>query len=338
MNFQAMLRPVPRTAAFRSTDEYLVWCGSLIEHEGRYYLLYSRWPRSQGHFAWVTCSEIACAVSDDPLGPFEDLGVVLAGRGGDRWDASTVHNPTVVRANGKYYLYYMGNRGPASYTAKPSGEHPEWWAYRNNQRVGVAEADHPAGPWRRFDKPILDVSPGSFDHLVTSNPTVAQGDDGRMYMVYKAVGDGPMPKGGAVICGVAVADDPLGPFVKMPEPIMVNPDNGWSVEDPFIWRQNGRFYALVKDFQGYFTGRGVGTVALFESLDGVGWAPAAEPFAFAREICWEDGETERLDCLERPQLLFREGKPAVLACAASPLGDPSREQSFIVFIPLKATE
>ncbi|WJH33564.1 glycoside hydrolase family protein [Paenibacillus sp. CC-CFT747] len=255
MDFNGMMKPVPRTAVFRM-DDYLVWCGSMVEHDGKYYLFFSRWPKAKGHYAWVTCSEVAYAVADHPLGPYTYEGMALAGSGGGNWDAATIHNPTVVPINGKYYMYYMGTKGPASYQTKPTMNDPEWWEYRNNQRVGVAVADHPAGPWQRFDKPCVDVTPGSFDHLATNNPSVAQGPDGRIYMVYKAVGDGPMPKGGGVICGVAVADDPAGPFEKMPEPIMVNPEEGWSVEDPFIWVQDGRFYALVKDFQGYFTKRG----------------------------------------------------------------------------------
>jgi len=211
-------------------------------------------------------------------------------------------------------------------------EDPNWWEYRNNQRVGVAVAEHPSGPWKRFEKPVVDVTRGSFDHLMTSNPTAAKGPDGRIYMVYKAVGDGVMPKGGAVICGIAIAEDPLGPFVKQPEPIMVNPEEGWSVEDPYIWYQEFRFYALVKDFQGYFTKRGKSTVALFESPEGIHWEPAENPFAFDRSIQWEDGEVQKFVCLERPQLWLKDGIPAVLFCAAAV--DESKTISFNVHIPL----
>lgn len=336
MDFHRLLMPVPESAVFRM-EGYHVWCGSMIEgNDGLYYLLFSRWPEHLGHAAWVTHSEVAVAVADRPLGPYTFRGVALRGGGEGAWDADVVHNPTVIKADGRYYMYYMGTKGPHVYeTTKPSFDDSAWWEYRNNQRVGVAVADHPAGPWRRFDRPCIDVVPGSFDHLMTSNPSVAQGADGQIYMVYKAVGDGPMPRGGAVICGVAVAEHPLGPFRKQPEPIMVNPEEGWSVEDPFIWYQDDRFYALAKDFQGYFTGKGKGSVALFESMDGICWQAAACPFAFDKEIVWQNGAVQRMEALERPQIWMKDGKPAVLFCAAAAEGDRKRDHAFNVHIPLR---
>ena len=147
LNFNKILLPVPRTAIFKMNGWY-VWCGTIAKtDDGLYHLLFSRWPESEGFDAWVTHSEIAHAVSGSPLGSFEFTGVVFPGRG-TGWDADVTHNPTIIEADGKYYLYYMGTRGPGG-----------WWDYRNNQRIGVAVADHPAGPWNRFDYPVIDVSP-----------------------------------------------------------------------------------------------------------------------------------------------------------------------------------
>lgn len=321
INFNGLIKPVPRTAVFKLKD-YIVWCGTMTQHDdGLYYLLFSRWPKTLGHNAWVTHSEVGYAVSKNPLGPYEFKGIALKGSGGENWDADVIHNPTVIKVRGKYYMYYMGNKGNG-----------EYWNHRNNQRVGVAVAEHPAGPWKRFDRPVIDVTEGSFDHLLTSNPTAAATPDGKILMVYKAVGDGILPKGGRVICGVAISDDPLGPFVKQTKPIMVNPENEWSVEDPYIWHQEDRYYSLVKDFQGYFTKRGKGTVALFESLDGIDWFPSENPFAFGLEIKWENGEVEKVKRLERPQLWIENGKPKVLFCAAT--NDSTGIDSFNVHIPL----
>lgn len=336
MNFRKLMKPVPGKSVFKM-EGYHVWCGTMVDGtDGLYYLYFSRWPAEFGHRAWLTHSEVAYAISDNPTGPFEFKGIALKGSGGDNWDADMIHNPTVIKVNGKYYMYYTGNRGNSDLLNQPVVTEADWWEYRNNQRVGVAVADHPAGPWKRFDKPVIDVTPCSYDHLMTSNPTAAQGQDGKIYLVYKAVGDGPMPKGGAVICGVAVSDNPLGPFVKQPEPIMVNPEEDWSVEDPFIWWQDNQFYALVKDFQGYFTMKGKNTVALFESKDGINWGPAKHPFAFDREIFWEDGTIQKVARLERPQLWLKDGKPAVLFCAA--VEDILKDASFNVHIPLKYNE
>ncbi|MBD0379740.1 glycoside hydrolase family protein [Paenibacillus sedimenti] len=322
LDFHQWMNPVPRTATF-SMPGYHVWCGTMSKTEdGVCHLLFSRWPEETGHNGWVTHSEIAYATADHPLGPYSFQGVILRGRGGDYWDANVIHNPTMIRVKDNYYLYYMGNKGNG-----------EYWDHRNRQRIGVAVAEHPSGPWTRFNDPVINVSPESWDHLMVSNPTVTSTPDGKFIMIYKGVGKGSLPKGGAVVCGVAVADTPLGPFRKLAGPIMVNPEDDWSVEDPFIWRQGTTYYALVKDFQGYFTKQGISSVALFESKDGIHWVPSEHSFAFKPEIVWEDGEVQQVNALERPQLWMENDRPAVLFCAVAV--DDARNVSFNVHIPLR---
>jgi hypothetical protein len=151
-------------------------------------------------------------------------------------------------------------------------------------------------------------------------------------MIYKGVGDGPLPKGGAVVFGLAVADAPEGPFRKVAGPLLTNPENPWSVEDPFIWYSGGAFRMLAKDFQGFFTQRGPSTVGLFESPDAVAWRPAEDPFAFDRTIRWEDGKDETVDALERPCIFFEDGQASVLLCAVGIGKD--RHDSYNLRIPL----
>ncbi|OCT13092.1 hypothetical protein A8709_20290 [Paenibacillus pectinilyticus] len=316
MNFQERLRPVPAQAKFELAGWH-VWCGSMTrDEEGTYYLFYSRWPERAGFDAWVTHSEIAYAVADHPLGPFHHVDTVWSCRDGEAsWDGDVVHNPAILRQGNRYYLYYMGTHGPDCALDQPVDE-ATWWAYRNNQRIGVAVADHPTGPWTRTASPVLDVSLREWDGLMTSNPTVCEMADGRILMMYKGVAEGPPPKGGAVNAGIALADHPLGPFHKQPDPTVSNPTNDWAVEDPYIWRQGEGYYALMKDFQGYFTKSERGSVALFESPDGLSWRPSRHVLAFDLQIPWVNQATQPVTRLERPQLWFDEsGKPAVLLCA-----------------------
>lgn len=322
LDFAALVQPVPRQAVF-ALDDWHVWGGSMVRTpDGVCHLLFARWARALGHNAWVTHSEIAHATADEPLGPYQLQGVALAGAGGDAWDAEATHNPTVIAYRGRYYLYYMGTRGPGG-----------WWDYRNNQRIGVAVADHPAGPWHRLRQPVLDVTPGAWDCLMTSNPSVTERPDGGLLMTYKGVGAGAPPKGGDVLCGVARAEHPLGPFTKHPEPVIVNPEHGWAVEDSFIWRQDDRYQMLVKDYHGYFTHIGSSTMALFESADSTHWSPAPHPLALGLTLTWDDGQVETLSRLERPQLFLHNGTPSVLFCAAA-RGGHAPEHSFNVHIPL----
>ncbi|WP_204787665.1 glycoside hydrolase family protein [Paenibacillus oryzisoli] len=332
MNFQEMLRPVPVEAKFELAGWH-VWCGSMTrDAEGRYYLFYSRWPESAGFEAWVTHSEIAYAVADHPLGPFHHVDTIWTNR--DRaagWDRDVTHNPAILRHDNRYYLYYMGTHGPEFDLDQPADE-ATWWAYRNHQRIGVAVADHPAGPWTRGASPVLDVSPGEWDGLLTSNPTVCETPDGRILMMYKGVAEGPPPKGGAVNAGIAFADHPLGPFRKLPDPTVSNPTNDWAVEDPYVWCQGNHYYALMKDFQGYFTQSERGSVALFESSDGISWLPSRHVLAFDLRIHWAHQEPQSVFRLERPQLLFDDsGSPAVLLCAVL---ERAGSRSYNIRIPL----
>lgn len=326
--FGERMLPAEKRSVFQLYDEgFLVWCGAMVKaDDGKYYLYFSFWPKEKGFNAWATHSMIGYAVSDDPLGPFQYGGIALAGAGGHEWDGDCVHNPAVLKVDGKYYLYYMGNRGDG-----------DFWSHRNSQRVGVAWADHPAGPFHRFDRPLIDATPGSFDSLATNNPSVAVGPDGRYYLIYKGFEDNNNPPlGGPLACGMAISDHPLGPFQKVGKPIIVNPENHWSIEDPCIWYEEDRFYALVKDFQGYFNGAEPNSTALFQSFDGIDWAPAEHPLAFHREIHWEDGSVQPLMFMERPQLLLDEsGRPAVLLCACCDANDEEKEKTFNIQIGLK---
>lgn len=328
MDFAAMIQPVPKTARFADPGFY-IWGASMVRTaDGTCHLLYSRWPRKLGHNAWVTHSEIAHAVADEPLGPYRHVGVALPARGRNHWDGLCTHNPTVHRFGDKCYLYYMGNTGDGKATKGLN------WTHRNRQRIGVAVADHPDGPWRRFEKPLIDVSrdDDAPDALMTSNPSVARRPDGGYLMVYKAVGKkGKMPFGGPVVHCVATADSPTGPFRKHPKPVFTREGIEFPAEDPFIWHQGDRYWAIVKDNRGYFTGAGKST-ALFESTDGLDWRLSRHPLVATTTLRLADGTVQTFHSLERPQLWLADGRQAVLFFAADE--DARRTHSFSVHVPL----
>ena len=331
-DFPALFQPVPATARF-SDPEYNIWCGSAVRgDDGKYHLYYSRWPRSLTHAAWVTHSEVAHAVSDSPLGPWRHLDVALPARGTNFWDGSCTHNPTVIRSRGIYYLYYMGNYGDGVV------EQPLNWIHRNHQRIGVAVAENPGGPWRRMDRPLIDVSADTNapDALCVANPSVTQRPDGGFLMVYKGVAmKGKLPFGGPVVHLVATSESPTGPFKKYSQPIFTKPGERFAAEDPFIWSEAGKYWAIVKDFNGIFTGKGY-SLALFESANGFDWHTAKHTLVTTPQVTWADGHTQKLVALERPQLVFDQGKPVALLCAG--VDNSNRVGSFNVGIPLKSAE
>lgn len=322
------IQPVPETAKFGLPD-YMVWCGSMVKgDDGKYYLFYSRWPRASGHYAWVTESEIAVAVADQPNGPYKHVKVVLPKRDKKYWDADVTHNPTVYKFGKKYYLYYMGTHGTEKFTTPVSMKDAGWWVYRNNQRIGVAVANSPLGSWKRPDKPTIDTTMHSFDHQMCANPAVTQRPDGKTLMVYKGVSEGKMPFGGVVYHGAALADKPEGPFMKLPNRIFVKDSVKFAAEDPFLWYQQGKYWAIVKDFKGSFTNAGL-SLALFESNDGLDWKPSKNVLVTTTQIPWVS-RTKQVTKLERPQLWLDKGIPKVLFCAVY-----DGDDNYNVAIPLK---
>ena len=331
-DFSKLIQPVSKISILEEND-YYVWGGSVVKgNDNLYHMFYSRWKKEYGFNAWVTHSEIAHAISVKKEGPFSFKNVALPVRGAEYWDGLCTHNPTVKEFDGKYYLYYMGNTGNGDVMESLN------FVHRNNQRIGVARANDPNGPWQRSDKPFVDISKdeNAYDALMTSNPSVTQMRDGKFLVVYKAVAkQKPMPFGGPVTHLAAIAESPTGPIIKYDQPVFYKEGEMFPAEDPFVWYQKScdMYYAIVKDMKGIFTGHGV-SLAFFESNDGLNWNPAANPLASKLEVEWEDGTSERLAKLERAQILLEDGQPVMMYCASGRIGKfPS--ETFNIHIPLE---
>ncbi len=337
INIAAMVQPIPLNNRFIDSS-YNIWCGSVTKGEnGKFYMLYSRWPKHTGHNGWINFSEIALARADKPNGPYKHIKVIFSARGENYWDGACTHNPAVIQYKGKYYMFYMGANGSAEIN-KLSNQFGEeaWWARRNSQRIGLAVADDPEGEWQRRDEPILNVSLDStaYDAMLVSNPAPTVDDKGRVILLYKQVEKNGTMKGGKVRFGVAFASSLTGPYIKHSKPIFGSADAGkeWMVaEDPYIWHYKGTNYAIVRDVIGKFTGD-KGALALMTSANGYDWQPAKHPKVIGSRIYFEDGTIAK-DHLERPCLYLEKGVPRFLFGAMGL--DPSRSHSMNVCVPLK---
>lgn len=316
LDLGARVKPLPATNRFAEKD-FFVWCGAPVKGpDEKYHLFYSRWPAKVG-FApgWAIHSEIAYAVSDQPAGPYRHVNVALPPRGIDPatgkkfWDADVTHNANAFFHDGKYYLYYMGNYGDTK----------SYPLHRNHQRIGVAIATDPAGPWKRLERPIVDISDDkkSFDSLCVTNPAACMRPDGGVVLIYKAVQfiEG-KEMGGNIRYGAALADKPEGPYVKTPGKIFEaeKPGKHWMVaEDPFIWfskNYGNRYFAVTRDVVGTFTGS-AGGICLFLSEDGLNWKAAPKPKVLQSTFVLEGGG-KSLSGIERPALLIEDGEPTYL--------------------------
>lgn len=337
ITYEISLGKVPETAFWKNGDDttWSVWGASLVKGDDNlYHMFYSRWPKALG-WSWVVDSEIAHATSKSPYGPWEFQDIALPRRGKEHWDGWCTHNPTALKIDGKYYLYYMGNTGDGEVLCEPDKREVINWQHRNNQRIGVAVADSPYGPWKRFDKPLIDITddPEAYDCLMTSNPSVCQRPDGGMLYVYKAVSArNPLPSGGPVVHMAATSDSPTGEVTKAKDLVFYYEGERFAAEDPYIWFADGKYRAIVKRIKER-DGKRLFSLMHFQSDDGFDWAEAPYNEVSDLEITWENGKYQKLAHLERPQLYIEDGEPKVLLCAADTL-EGFKRHSFNVQIPI----
>ncbi len=147
--------------------------------------------------------EQGCAVPRQPKGKLGNRAVIT---------------PDVLAADGKFYLYYQ------AYTVLP-GEKDMWV---QDVDCGMAWAESPDGPWTAVEKPVVPRgNPGEWDASVIHDPMCLK-FKGRYWLYYKgnpgAEYKDPEHKEQylKIAQGVAVADRPEGPFVKVPENPVLN--------------------------------------------------------------------------------------------------------------------
>jgi len=306
-------------------EDWYVWGTSPIYGPDRsVHVFFSRWPAAKKMGGWINSSEIAHAVSDKPEGPYRFVSTVLAPRGEGYWDGTTCHNPHIQFVDGKYCLFYMGNSNRKTDT----------------KRVGLAWSDSLYGPWERLDAPLLEPSgEEAWDNHCTTNPSFIKHPDGQYWLYYKSWNsseyynsDHPSVRGNRKY-GLAVADNLFGPYTKHPSNPVVDfstREGNAQLEDAFIYHEGGKFKMLARDM-GFFDHE----VGLFlESNDGLSWS---EPLiAYFNMKHYRDeppapDHLKRYGRLERPQLLFDNGKPVYLF-TASQGGNYMNSSAFVLRI------
>lgn len=296
-------------------DNYLVWCASMIQDDsGRCHLYYSFWAEEKGHNGWVTDSRIAYASAEQPEGPYEFKSIFSLE---DDACGRVVHNPAVACFGQRYYLYFMDNNGNG-----------EFWNHRNNQKICMAWADKPEGPWKKIKRPLIPTdNDRNWTGIMASNPSVTMTLDGRFLMIYKWVDNkNPAPFYGPVKIGAAFADSPEGPFVRVSDDLFRAEGAAFPGEDPFVFVHGSRYYTILKDNNTFFNPESKSFI-LFESEDGILWHPAEKSLALARHLVMPDGKRQSFDRMERPHLTFCKDR-VMMFCAVKP--DAELDGSFAV--------
>lgn len=310
LDLGAMVQPYDPAVSDYCDAGYYCWCPQINKGEdGKYCMVYSRWRDKVGN--WLTASEVCLAVSDNPVGPYKHLKLLLQGRGPGHWDELMAHNPKIKKFGDKYYLYYISSK------SGPTRGH-----IRDSQRTGVAVSTSLTGPYVPLDRPIAEPTPPVYN--VAVNPTVEQMPGGRFLMMLKGdlVPKTPEVKVGQRVEGIALADKPTGPFRIQPK-LAIKDIN---TEDADMWwdARRKKFFAVFHAYE---------YIGLIESADGLNWQPAehGKPVEGNR-LKKVDGtwlQTER-GPLQRPSVFCENGEPRALSLAV-----PMKDKWYIVNVPLR---
>ncbi|MEM9327437.1 MAG: family 43 glycosylhydrolase [Bacteroidota bacterium] len=225
---------------------------SIIRVGDRYFVWYSRsLGPVQGFagdieqdkvFPWDRC-DLWYATSHDGVTWKEEGPAVKRGSKG-AFDDRSVFTPEIMEHGGKYYLCYQTVKSP--------------YLVRVKNQVGMAWSDSPHGPWQKCLEPILSPADngawqgsednrfkvekkGDFDSHKVHDPCILP-FRGKFYLYYKGeqMGEEITWGGRQIRHGVAIADNPLGPYVKSP----YNPTTN-SGHEVCVWPYHGGIASLI---------------------------------------------------------------------------------------------
>lgn len=333
---------VKRASGFHM-EGYWCWDASVIKgDDGQYHMFASRWPKDISfHPGWMTNSEVVHATAATPEGPYTFKAVALPARGVEYWDGRATHNPTIRKHGDTYLLFYIGSTHPlgdAPRGVKFELTDPRCIAARAGKRIGLATSKSLDGPWVRADRPILDTQPGTFYSFLTSNPAPVVHADGSVLLIFKSRRYKPDGTHSAMMLGLARAAHYRGPYTVVGHEPLFGPGKVGEFEDPFAWQNaDGTYELIAKDMTGKVVGEKHAGVHL-TSRNGEQWSLAAKPKAWSRTLTFDDGKTETMGQLERPFILFENGRPAFLfgAVGDGPGGFDKMTTSGNIAIPLVA--
>jgi len=225
---------------------------AIIKHDGKYFVWYTRSTGTVDGFAgdiendkvfpWDRC-DIWYATSEDGITWKEEGPAVLRGEKG-AYDDRSVFTVEIMQWESMYYLCYQTVKSPYNVRVK--------------NQVGLAWSDSPYGPWTKSEEPILSPADngiwdgdednrfkvkkkGDFDSHKVHDPCIIP-YNGKFYLYYKGeqMGEQITFGGRQIRHGVAIADNPKGPYVKSP----YNPISN-SGHEICVWPYNGGIASLI---------------------------------------------------------------------------------------------
>ena len=151
-------------------------------------------------------ADIWYATSEDGF-TWEEQGVAVPRPPKPNVGWRSVTTTDILEWKGKYYLYYQG-------FMEASGKRGD------DCPVAVSYADSPDGPWTAYNQIVIpNGAPGEWDQYSIHDPHPFVYKD-KIYLYYKSDFDGDPRL--VRMQGLAIADNPLGPFEKHPLNPVIN--------------------------------------------------------------------------------------------------------------------
>lgn len=282
---------------------FTIWGTSpVMGNDGKVHLFVARWPcELKVDPGWRSHSEIAHYVGDGPEGPFVFSDIAISGTGSESWDKYGAHNPTIHMVGGKFILIYIANN---NFRQPP---HP------SNQKIGMAIADSPYGPWSKVGNDGLLLSPPQNEKYWNfnsnngvNNPALLKHPDGGFFLYFKSE-ESKM--------GLAIAENIEGPYVQLPFPVT---SNSMSIEDGYAFIYKGKIALITTDNHGIIE---EGGGLLWTSKDGIHFDTLEQGFNhindytdidFSKVAVHYGPGKGKYAKFERPQMLLINGEPSYM--------------------------
>jgi len=214
-----------------------MYAPEIMEHEGTFYLYYGACDASDG-----SDGKIGVATASAITGPYTKYGsnpILSTGTAG-AWDSLRVGEPSVVYFGGQFVMAYMGEDTDATYQA--------------SEKVGIATASDPLGPWTKASgNPLVDFgTSGQWDDALIADPCLFVVGS-TLWMMY-AGGLDSVPTTNARQ-GLAYATDPTGSWTRHPSNPILPLGSGGSWEDVWVFRGgiifvDGAYHLIYAGYDG----------------------------------------------------------------------------------------
>jgi hypothetical protein len=178
-------------------------------------------------------AEIWYATSEDGF-TWEEQGVAVERPPKPIPGWRAVATPDILKWKGRFYLYYQA-------FLEASGTRGDYCP------VSVAWSDSPDGPWIPVNRIVVPTGgEGEWDQFAIQAPTPLI-HESKIYLYYKAAFNRPGTVWSGI--GLAIAEDPLGPFKKHP----LNPVQNSGHEICFFPFREGLASLVIRDGTEHFT-------------------------------------------------------------------------------------